>query len=120
MVHSLLAGPKSAWEKCVVTWRTDLPERRFWITSVLPTNRTLATQTTSKGLVLLNICKIKRDCSYLPNGILRRSSPATTFGIYFEILQIMRTRSCPNGAAGHSTGRPSSRAGFSLNMRSSS
>jgi hypothetical protein len=50
------------------------PQRRFWITSVLPTTHTLSGQTTSKCCFLFEICRVKRDCSYLLTGTSRRSS----------------------------------------------
>jgi hypothetical protein len=42
--------------------------------SGLPTTHNLTDQTTSKGWFLLEICRDKRDCSYLPTGTLRRNS----------------------------------------------
>jgi hypothetical protein len=47
---------------------------RSAITSGLPTIHTLSDQTTSKCWFLLEIFEVKRDCSYLPTGTLRRTS----------------------------------------------
>jgi hypothetical protein len=44
------------------------------ITYVLPTNHNLSAQTITKYWFLLEICEVRRDCSYLPTGTLRRSS----------------------------------------------
>jgi hypothetical protein len=40
----------------------------------LPTTHKLSAQTTSKHWFLLEIRRVKRDCSYLPIGTLRRNS----------------------------------------------
>ena len=53
----------------VVTW----PDGRGLLAVCRPYH-TLSGQTTSKCWFLLEICRVKRDCSYLPTGTLRRSS----------------------------------------------
>jgi hypothetical protein len=49
-------------------------DHQFDITSVLPTILNLSDQTTSKRWFLLEICRVKRNCNYLPIGALRRTS----------------------------------------------
>jgi hypothetical protein len=39
----------------------------------LPTNHNLSAQTITKYWLLLEICEVRRDCSYLLTGTLRRS-----------------------------------------------